>query len=57
MKQTIFIFGGLAVAILIPFQLSKRSLMGFQGNNDLFIVTAKKHQPGRFYCHAVNGRS
>lgn len=40
MKQTIFIFAGLSVAILILFQVSKLSLLGFKGNNDLFVIIA-----------------
>ncbi|MDN5215236.1 response regulator transcription factor [Fulvivirgaceae bacterium BMA12] len=38
MKQTILIFGGLSIAILILFQISKLSLLHFQGDNDFFIV-------------------
>lgn len=40
MKQTVFIFGGLSIAILILFQLSKLSLLAAQGNSDLFIIAA-----------------
>ncbi len=38
MKQTILIFGGLSIAILILFQISKLSLLHFQGDNDFFVV-------------------
>jgi len=38
MKQTIIIFGGLSIAILLLFQLSKLSLMSTQNYNDIYII-------------------
>ena len=40
MKQTIFIFSGLSVTILILFHLSNLSLLGFHGSNDALIIIA-----------------
>jgi len=38
MKRTIIIFGGLSIAILLLFQLSKLSLMNFESYNDTYII-------------------
>lgn len=38
MKQTIIIFGGLAIGLLILFQLTKYSLVGQELNRDIFIA-------------------
>lgn len=38
MRRTILIFGGLAAAILILFELNKLSLWGLEDSSDLFIV-------------------
>ena len=40
MKKSIIIFGGLSIAILLLFQLSKLSLMSFQDSNDVYIIIA-----------------
>lgn len=40
MKKTIIIFGGLSIAILLLFQLSKLSLMSFQDFSDVYIIVA-----------------
>lgn len=38
MKQTILIFGSLAAAIFILFELNKLSLWGLEDSSDLFII-------------------
>ncbi len=38
MKQTIFIFGGLAAILIVLFQINKLSILGQQNNNDLFVI-------------------
>lgn len=40
MRQTIFIFGGLAAAIALLFQLSKLTLVNSQDSSDVFIIVA-----------------
>lgn len=40
MRQTIFIFGGLAAAIALLFQLSKLTLLNSQDSGDVFIIIA-----------------
>lgn len=40
MRQTIFIFGGLAAAIALLFQLSKLTILNSQDSSDVFIIIA-----------------
>ena len=40
MKQTILIFGGIAIAVLLLFQLSQFALGSIQNPNEIFIVVA-----------------
>ena len=40
MKQTILIFGGIAIAVLLLFQLSQFALGSIQNPNEIFIVIA-----------------
>ena len=37
MRQTVFIFSGIAISILVVFELSKYSMFGNQGNRELFV--------------------
>ncbi|MEM7102806.1 MAG: response regulator transcription factor [Bacteroidota bacterium] len=37
MRQTVFIFSGIAISILVVFELSKYSMFGSQGSRELFV--------------------